>query len=87
MWSYYGSKKSIIDKYPPPKYGKIIEPFAGVASYSMKYWDRVIVCENSNATWMDFKPMILNKGTHKSRTEVIWSNLPIAFDNIQQKLF
>ncbi len=43
MWSYYGSKKSIIDYYPPPKYGKIIEPFAGAASYAVKYWDREVL--------------------------------------------
>jgi site-specific DNA-adenine methylase len=40
MFSYYGSKSKIIDYYPPPKYGVIIEPFAGSARYSLKYWDR-----------------------------------------------
>ena len=43
MWSYYGSKKSIVDYYPPPKYNKIIEPFAGAATYAVKYWDRDII--------------------------------------------
>lgn len=47
MWSYYGSKKSVINYYPPPKYGKIIEPFAGAATYSMKYWDRDIVISDT----------------------------------------
>ena len=42
MFSYYGSKSKIVDCYPPPKYGKIIEPFAGSARYSLKYWDRDI---------------------------------------------
>lgn len=42
MFSYYGSKSKIVDYYPPPKYGKIIEPFAGSARYSLKYWDRDI---------------------------------------------
>lgn len=40
MWGYYGSKSKIIDSYPAPKYGKIIEPFAGTAQYSLKYYDR-----------------------------------------------
>lgn len=40
MWSYYGSKSKIIDYYPPPKFGKIIEPFAGTARYALKYFDR-----------------------------------------------
>jgi site-specific DNA-adenine methylase len=43
MFSYYGSKSKIVDLYPPPKYGKIIEPFAGSARYAMKYWDREIL--------------------------------------------
>lgn len=43
MWSYYGSKSKIVDLYPPPKYGKIIEPFAGSARYSLRYFDRQIL--------------------------------------------
>ncbi len=43
MWSYYGSKSKIINIYPPPKYGKIIEPFAGSARYALKYWDRDVL--------------------------------------------
>lgn len=43
MWGYYGSKSKIVNKYPEPEYGKIIEPFAGTAQYSLKYWDREIV--------------------------------------------
>ncbi len=43
MWSYYGAKGNIVDHYPPPRFNKIIEPFAGTARYSLKYWDREIV--------------------------------------------
>ncbi len=44
MFSYYGSKSKIVDYYPPPKkYDKIIEPFAGSARYSLKYFDRDIL--------------------------------------------
>lgn len=43
MWSYYGAKTNIIDLYPPPRCGKIIEPFAGTARYSLKYFDRDIL--------------------------------------------
>ena len=43
MWSYYGSKSKIINLYPPPKYGKIIEPFAGSARYALKWFDRDIL--------------------------------------------
>lgn len=43
MWSYYGAKTNIIHHYPPPKYGKIIEPFAGTARYALKYFDREVL--------------------------------------------
>ena len=43
MFSYYGSKSRIVHLYPPPKYGKIIEPFAGSARYALRYWDRDVL--------------------------------------------
>lgn len=233
MWSYYGAKTNLVKLYPPPKHGKIIEPFAGSARYALEYFDRditlvdkydvvidvwhylqqaspqdilglprpkygelvsdfnittqekqllgfligsglesprnklstrkgldrpnhvnfnlkriadnlhkirhwnimhgtfwilpnyeatwfidppyqygghiykasnrdidfdllgawarhrkgqVIVCENTKATWMDFKPMVKQRGSVHSTTEAIWSNLPTAFDNEQQVL-
>lgn len=228
MWSYYGSKSKIIGLYPPPKYGKIIEPFAGTARYSLKWFDRdvtivdkyavitdlwkwlqqcskkdilnlpdmkkgddlreidlpkeakmligfsinqgssspkniasgfngweidkkrisdnlwkikhwniingsyedlenesatwfidppyqfggewyvestknidykklgewcksrngqIIVCENTKADWMDFKPMVDMQGSLYKTTEAIWSNLPTNYDNVQLKMF
>jgi site-specific DNA-adenine methylase len=42
MFSFYGSKSKIVDYYPPPKYKKIIEPFAGSARYSLKYFEHDI---------------------------------------------
>ena len=43
MFSYYGSKSKIVNYYPPPKHKKIIEPFAGSARYSLKYWQNDIL--------------------------------------------
>jgi len=43
MFSYYGSKSKMVDYYPPPKHSKIIEPFAGSARYSLKYWQNDIL--------------------------------------------
>lgn len=43
MWSYYGAKTNLVHLYPKPKYDRIIEPFAGTARYSLKYWDREIL--------------------------------------------
>jgi len=46
----------------------------------------VIVCENTKADWMDFKPLIQFSGLQKTTTEAIWSNHPTAFDNVQLSL-
>ena len=43
MFSYYGSKSKIVNLYPAPVYGKIIEPFAGSARYALKYFDRDVL--------------------------------------------
>lgn len=43
MFGYYGSKSNVIDYYPPPKYKKVIEPFAGSARYALKYWDNEVL--------------------------------------------
>jgi site-specific DNA-adenine methylase len=45
MFSYYGSKSKIVDYYPPPKHKRIIEPFAGSARYSLKYWQNDVLLE------------------------------------------
>lgn len=43
MFSYYGSKSNVVRFYPPPKYGKVIEPFAGSARYALRYFDREVL--------------------------------------------
>lgn len=43
MWSYYGGKNQLVNLYPPPKYGKVIEPFAGTARYALKWFDRDVL--------------------------------------------
>ena len=43
MFSYYGSKSKIVKYYPSPKFDKIIEPFAGSARYSLKYFDKDVL--------------------------------------------
>lgn len=42
MWPYFGRKMKVLKYYPKPKYDRIIEPFAGTASYSLKYWQSEI---------------------------------------------
>ena len=43
MWSYYGSKSKIVDLYPRPKHGRIIERFAGSARYSLKWFENDVL--------------------------------------------
>jgi len=43
MFSYYGSKSKIVQYYPSPSCDKIIEPFAGSARYSLRYWEKDIL--------------------------------------------
>lgn len=42
-FSYYGAKGDLVKYYPKPKHDTIIEPFAGSARYSCKYWDRQVI--------------------------------------------
>lgn len=39
MFSYLGSKSKLVNLYPEPKHGRIIEPFAGSARYSLRYFE------------------------------------------------
>jgi site-specific DNA-adenine methylase len=48
---------------------------------------QVIVCENTKADWMDFKPVKDQRGSLYTTTEAIWTNEPTLYDNIQLKLF
>ncbi|MGB1041629.1 MAG: hypothetical protein ACPGVD_12200 [Flavobacteriales bacterium] len=43
MWSYYGSKSKLVHYYPKPKFDLIIEPFAGSAKYSLKYFEKDVL--------------------------------------------
>lgn len=43
MWSYHGGKTNIVERYPRPKHSTLIEPFAGSAQYSLKYFDRDVL--------------------------------------------
>lgn len=48
MFSYYGSKSKIAHLYPPPKYGRIIEPFAGSARYSLLHFENDVTLFDAN---------------------------------------
>lgn len=48
---------------------------------------QIIVCENTKADWMPFKPMVRNVGAMSTTTEAIWSNLKTNYDNDQLSAF
>lgn len=43
FFSYFGGKWRAALKYPAPRYGMIIEPFAGSAGYSLRYPEHKVV--------------------------------------------
>lgn len=43
FWRYYGGKWRAAPRYPAPRFGTIVEPFAGAAGYSLRYPDRNVV--------------------------------------------
>jgi hypothetical protein len=46
LFTYYGSKSHLAGYYPPPGLDVVIEPFAGSAAYSLRYWHKqVILCD------------------------------------------
>lgn len=64
MFSYYGSKSKIINKYPEPLYDHIIEPFAGSARYALKYWDRQVTLVDKYRVICDVWNYLIN-ASHK----------------------
>lgn len=73
MWTYFGSKSRMASLYPAPIHDTIIEPFAGTARYSLRYWDK-------NVILIDKYEVIINiwKWLQKSTVEDI-NNLPHFF--------
>ena len=47
---------------------------------------QAIVCENTKADWLPFKPMVDMQGAMFKTTEAIWSNHKTNYDAIQQTL-
>ena len=43
FWRYYGGKWAAARRYPAPRFGLIVEPFAGAAGYATNYADRDVI--------------------------------------------
>jgi site-specific DNA-adenine methylase len=61
--------------------------YASLATWCQTRQGQVLVCENTKATWLPFKPMKTMTGAMYTTTEALWSNLPTDFDFAQYKLF
>jgi hypothetical protein len=80
---------------PPYQYGgqgykegnKNID-FSSLAKWCQERKGQSIVCENTKADWLPFRPMKMINGTANTfTTEAIWSNLPTDYDVTQLSLF
>ena len=70
-WQQYGfknikyvqllrKKSRIVDVYPPPKFDKVIEPFAGSARYALKYWQKEVLLVDKYDVITDIWTYLIN---------------------------
>jgi len=58
-----------------------------LSEWTKKRKGQIIVCENMNANWLPFIPMIYQNIKSGKYLEAIWSNYPTEFDNKQLTIF
>ena len=63
FFCFYGGKWRSAPHYPPPKFGHIVEPFAGAAGYATRYPDRSV-------TLIDIDPTIAALWRYLKRVSV-----------------
>ena len=78
FFSYYGSKYTIIEKYPKPETETIIEPFAGSAQYATRYpHKKVILCDLDDNIFQVWNYLI-----NVSEREIM--SIDLNFDHIDE---
>jgi len=65
-------------------YKKNIIDYQELAEWCKSRKGQIIVCENSKATWLNFKPLVKMYGQGHTTIESIYTNIP---HNIQKELF
>lgn len=72
---------------PPYQFGGEAYPngnsslnYSELAEWCRHRSGQVIVCENTAAAWLPFKPMRRKRGLKHTTTEAIWSNCPTQWD-------
>lgn len=79
MFCYFGGKYRIAPKYPKPLRDTIIEPFAGAAGYSTRYYQRKVIL-------YDLDPVIYGVWDYlikSSRQDIL--NLPLGMDGFENQ--
>lgn len=77
FFTYYGAKYRIGPKYPPPTYRRLVEPFAGSAGYSVRYyWKQVELYDVHPAVYGTWDYLI-----KVSPQEVL--KLPLAVEDVR----
>lgn len=81
FFGYFGGKWRAAPKYPEPKYDTIIEPFAGSAGYSLRYYDRDVVLYEKYDALVHLWKWLIEEADYDSVMQ-----LPIIgeFDHIDQ---
>jgi site-specific DNA-adenine methylase len=76
FFTYFGGKYRAAPHYPKPRYGTIVEPFAGSAGYSLRYPEK-------NVVLVERDPILVNLWrwlTTVSRERV--ESLPVEIENV-----
>lgn len=60
--------------------------FVQLGKWCLDREGQIIVCENFKADWMEFIPIATHKTKNGFQKEVIYSNYPTIYNNIQQQL-
>ena len=64
-FSYYGGKGMLASRYPAPQHKTIIEPFAGGAAYSLKYYKHDVFLNDLNPKTYQIWQFILSSNALK----------------------
>lgn len=60
--------------------------FKELSDWCINRQGQTIVCENTKADWMNFNPIIKQKGSLNTTTEAIWTNEHTVYNNTQTAL-
>lgn len=79
LFKWFGSKWSAARLYPQPKYGTIIEPYAGSAGYCLNYADKNCIIYDSNDQLQELWLWLINDSTQQKILDIP-INLPVGID-------